>query len=404
MCIYRLNTGSRYICGKRIPLECRESVCPFGISKWRLLISTEKIGKEKYYWVCKKSGEVEKVEDPETAIEKVEKNEGTHACRGLRYRFLEDVKKSRDGTFEEGLRLTRFADLHLEGEYGKGAKIAIIDSGVSEEAPCDFKISIHETSLLNGEEHGKHIHKIIHRLTPSASISLVQVLSEDNTIPDYVIITALKKCVEIGVHSINLSIQSEELSDGCDPLSMYVNHLSKDKKIAVVIAAGNGGPRRMSIGSPGAAKYAITIGATDTCGRLWRYSSRGPTLDGRFKPDLVAPGVFFFNGFMLKGTSFATPWVTATAAILNRDIKSAMAVRRILHLSARPLPLDYRVDRLLLFKYKKPSRKTSGILRILSEDLTNIVDPRNLFGAGLLDAKGALDISRELLSEINPTI
>jgi hypothetical protein len=403
MCIYRIQVSSRYICGKRIPLQCCGNVCPFGPGKWKMLVSRDRGDNSKHYWVCKMSGEVERVEDAESAIEKVRKGEGAHVCRGLTYKFLGHYRGQREDRFEEGLRLTRFIDIYLEGEEGEGCEIAIIDSGASEEAPSKAKISIYEASIINSEEHGKYIHSIIHRLLPKANIHIIQVLEEEGAVPDYVVITALKNCIELKVHAVNLSIQSEWWSDGCDPLSLYVNYLSKEKKIAVVVAAGNGGPRMMSIGSPGAAKYAITVGATDTKGRLWRHSSRGPTLDGRFKPDLVAPGLFTLNGVALKGTSFAAPWVTAAASILNRDIKSAIATRRILHLSSRPLPLDFQADRILIFKEKR-SRSVEKLAKIFSDQLSLIFDSRNIFGAGLLDVKSAVDIKNELFSEIKSIV
>lgn len=399
MCIYRIKYSSRYVCGKRIPLECCENICPFGPNKWRMLVSRDRGDNSKHYWVCKMTGEVEKVRDAESALEKVRKHEGIHVCRAIAYRFLSHYRGQREEGFEEGLRLTRFIDVHLEGENGEGCEVAIVDSGASEEAPSKAKISIYEASIINGEAHGKYIHSLIHRLIPEANIHVIQVFEEEGFIPDYVVITALQKCIELRVHAVNLSIQSEGWSDGGDPLSLYVNYLSREKKIAVIVAAGNGGPRMMSIGSPGAAQHAITVGATDTKGRLWKYSSRGPTLDGRFKPDLVAPGLFIFNGVSLKGTSFAAPWVTAAASILNRDLRSAIATRRILHLSSRPLPIEFQADKVLVFKEKK-TKSMEKLSKILLENLPSTLDPRNLYGAGLLDVKASIELKNELFSEI----
>ena len=68
---------------------------------------------------------------------------------------------------------------------------------------------------------------------------------------------------------------------------------------AVVVAAGNSGPKEDTVLSPGAARDVITVAATDKDGRITEYSSRGPhdgyalgPLDqARYsKPDLVAPG------------------------------------------------------------------------------------------------------------------
>lgn len=96
--------------------------------------------------------------------------------------------------------------------------------------------------------------------------------------------------------------------------------------VCVVTAAGNSGGNASwpYIASPGDADSIITAGAVDSNGILARFSSRGPTADGRIKPDVCAMGVAVLgaqagipDGFGRgNGTSFATPMTSSCAALL----------------------------------------------------------------------------------------
>ena len=80
---------------------------------------------------------------------------------------------------------------------------------------------------------------------------------------------------------------------------------------------------RGSLSVPADARGALTIGALHhwewTSGPIADYSSQGPTIDGRIKPDLVAPaGVRTISyGSEYRGTSAATPHVAGAAALLK---------------------------------------------------------------------------------------
>jgi serine protease AprX len=93
--------------------------------------------------------------------------------------------------------------------------------------------------------------------------------------------------------------------------------------ILLVTAAGNAGPGFRTLVTPGDAHAVITAGAEDSLGTIAAFSSRGPTADGRLKPDLTAPGVAVCavaGGTLgrLDGTSFATPLLAASAALVKQ--------------------------------------------------------------------------------------
>jgi subtilisin family serine protease len=103
---------------------------------------------------------------------------------------------------------------------------------------------------------------------------------------------------EIIIHGVNLSLgydfDAEWFACGQSPICVEVNRLVA-QGVAVVIAAGNTGKGfELTINDPGNAQEAITVGATHremphTYGVSY-FSSKGPTGDGRRKPDLLAPG------------------------------------------------------------------------------------------------------------------
>jgi subtilisin family serine protease len=112
------------------------------------------------------------------------------------------------------------------------------------------------------------------------------------------------------VHGVNLSLgyefDAEMFACGQSPLCVEVDKLVRSG-VVVVVAAGNTGygslrsregltstALSLTINDPGNAALAITVGSTHrdmphTYGVSY-FSSKGPTGDGRLKPDLVAPG------------------------------------------------------------------------------------------------------------------
>lgn len=150
--------------------------------------------------------------------------------------------------------------------------------------------------------------------------------------------------VTYGIKIMSLSLGGIGASDGTDPESKALNN-AVDKGIAVTVAAGNSGPIKYTIGSPGAAAKVITVGAMADPGYITGtlktglvdngfyiapFSSRGPTSDNKVKPDIVAPGVkimaadntypntaTYHGGYLeMSGTSMSTPFTAGVLALM----------------------------------------------------------------------------------------
>ena len=169
------------------------------------------------------------------------------------------------------------------------------------------------------------------------------------------------------VHGVNLSLSLRHdvrnYACGSTPVCLECDRLV-GAGIVVVAAAGNFGYDRMyadinlggayrgqSITDPGNAASVITVGATHRSDPyqygVSYFSSRGPTGDGRSKPDLVAPGEKIIstvlNGTVasMDGTSMAAPHVSGAAALLlsrnNELMGKPNVIKQILCTSASDL-------------------------------------------------------------------
>jgi serine protease AprX len=256
----------------------------------------------------------------------------------------------------------------LQDDYGHGTHVAGIIAGEQsldkKSDPKEMVAAWRELDENNQEEPKKLSLEAICGMAPKCRLVSLKVLDRFGQGTAKSVIAALTHVQEINHHGRELHIQGVNLSLGypfeakwfaCghSPICVEVNRLVKSG-VVVVIAAGNSGygtlrtkegdsdaGLELTINDPGNAEYAITVGSTHRdmphMYGVSYFSSKGPTGDGRYKPDLLAPGerivscaatnsrlvvkeadIAECNYFEQSGTSMAAPHVSgAIAALLS---------------------------------------------------------------------------------------
>ncbi|NHN30815.1 S8 family peptidase [Paenibacillus agricola] len=315
--------------------------------------------------------------------------------KGIRKIYLDGIKKTSLYIATPSIGST--AIKRQKGLAGKGINIAIIDTGVFPHPDLTrpvnrivaFKDWVNRRKRTYDDNgHGTHIagdaagngwmSKGKYRgPAPAAGIVGVKVLDREGSGYDSTIIKGIEWCItnrkRLRLRILSMSFGGS-VNSSCvdDPLCQAVEKAVR-AGLTVVIAAGNNGPRRNTIESPGNNPSAITVGAVDdrrsiaqADDRIAWYSSRGPTLGGRTKPDLVAPGETIISlrapgskldrelshlrvgkgYFTLSGTSISTPIVSGAAAQLlqSNPALSPIQVKTILKKNAFSLRLGANTE------------------------------------------------------------
>jgi serine protease AprX len=217
-------------------------------------------------------------------------------------------------------------------------------------------------------------------IAPKASLLIAKVLDQDgNGSVESVLegmrwVLSMRKKYPIRV--VNISVGAKPNLEQRQKKRLILGAESLwDAGIAVVASAGNDGPERGSIASPGDSRKIITVGAYEEIrrgrtrmGQRWKYSGRGPSDTCIVKPDLVAPGLGIIScgridkekkAYVEKsGTSMATPIVSGAAALAME---------------------------------KYPGITNEEFVRLLSLTATDLGEPWNKQGFGMLNVRRLLE-------------
>jgi hypothetical protein len=229
----------------------------------------------------------------------------------------------------------------LAKNFGAGAKVAVIDTGIDLNHPMfsgrlapsserydfvDNDSNPQEVSGGSAYGHGTAVAGLILQVAPKATILPIRALRPDGSGDVDKIVSAVNWAVERNAKVINLSLGTYVDIASLKTIIDYATSLG----VYVVASAGNEGnsstltyPAQYAKSGPNA-KYLISVGSsTFDNNYMASYSNRGAALE------IIAQGEQFYSVYpnsqiaQVRGTSFAAPIVAGTLALMSRETASA---------------------------------------------------------------------------------
>lgn len=236
---------------------------------------------------------------------------------------------------------------------GTGLTVAVVDSGIRETHEALEGKVIHKANFSESETtddifgHGTGVAHVIagahgekSGVATGASLMNLKALNDNGEGTDEMIVEAVNEACNLVEeaqqealpltdpmypNTINISLGGEDDGDPDNPMRVACRTAREEYGLQIIAAAGNLGPKLTTIMCPACDSNVIAVGGIRTWEFVvWEKSSRGPTVEGIIKPDLVcwAESIELASnksddGYTIgSGTSFATPIITGVDGLL----------------------------------------------------------------------------------------
>lgn len=271
-----------------------------------------------------------------------------------KHNLLEEDDSPSDSLFQN--EILNIAEMHTLGFYGQGMTIAVLDGGfrnVNTIAPFNHLFANNQVKYTydfvsksaNVYQYSSHGTKVLSFMAAEINNSYQGIAPEANyllfvtenvpteyRIEEYYWLIGAERADSSGVDVISTSLgystfddlamnYTQAEMDGNTTIVVKAAHMASEKGIVIVTSAGNAGSSSWGIiTSPADIINGLAIGSIQSDYLLSTFSSRGPTADGRIKPDVVALGskAYLVNdsGAISQGngTSYSAPQVAALVA------------------------------------------------------------------------------------------
>ena len=215
---------------------------------------------------------------------------------------------------EENIRQIHVHRLMEKGLKGYNTKIGVVNSGMGHDMFAGENV-IGEIDFT-GEGpydligHGAIITRILHSIAPEAKMISAKVVGANAQANDYDVIRGIQYCLSFDVDLINISLGVLSACEGSCYLCGAAEEAVK-RGVVVVAAVGNYGTQGTCC--PANAPEVISVGSIE--------GNNPPGYSSRGKVTVLAPGALAIGEYRYIGTSMATPYVTASLALIFSHLK-----------------------------------------------------------------------------------